>query len=142
MISGQMSDILSNIYLAYSVIWFHENYTSEDIEDLKEYCINRLCDEAEIKMNSVIDNYPSYIISGVLKPTKYYNISFTSFADTKHTFKKIKDNPTVAQLLKKGIYTDSTLLKKLETLNTYSMESENYQDIYEDIISVGEFKNQ
>jgi alkylation response protein AidB-like acyl-CoA dehydrogenase len=142
MISGQMSDILSNIYLAYSVIWFHENYTSQDIEDLKEYCINRLCDEAEIKMNSVIDNYPSYIISGVLKPTKYYNISFTSFADTKHTFKKIKDNPTIAQLLKKGIYTDSAFLKKLETLNTYSMDSENYQDIYEDIISVGEFKNQ
>ena len=142
MISGQMSDILSNIYLGYSVIWFHENYTNKDVEDLKEYCINRLCDEAEMNINSVIDNYPNHIISGVLKPTKYYNISFTSFADTKHTFKKIKDNPIIAELLKTGIYTNSPFLQKLESLNTYSVDSEDYKEVYQDIISVGEFKNQ
>ena len=142
MISGQMSDILSNIYLAYSVIWFHENFTKENLEDVKDYCLGRLCDDAEMKINSVIDNYPSYIVSGILKPTRYYNISFTSFSSTKHTFKKIQNNPIIMQLLKNGIYGDNPVLKQLEDLNSYDIDTDKYNELYQNIISVGEFKNQ
>ena len=62
MISGQMADILSNIYLAYSVLWFHENITKNNLDSIKVYCLNRLCNEAEKKINIVIDNYPNIFI--------------------------------------------------------------------------------
>jgi acyl-CoA dehydrogenase len=141
MISGQMSDILSSIYLGYSVLWFHKNHTSSDLNEIKDYCINRLCDEAELKINSVIDNYPNLFIKGILKPTKYYNISFTDFETNKQMYKKIIQKPQIKQHLQNGIYMENNILKKLEKLNEYDKNSKKYKKLYENIISVGEFEN-
>ena len=141
MISGEMADILSNIFLAYSLLWFHNNYTRNELEIVKLYCLNRLCDEAEIKINKVIDNYPNPVIQGILKPCKYYNISFTSFMETKDVYKKIIASTEVKKLLKEGIFIETDIIKNLEELNSLNKDSEQYQKLYQSIISVGEFKN-
>jgi acyl-CoA dehydrogenase len=71
MISGKMADILSNLYLSYSLIWFHNNMCSSELNKVRDYCINSLLNEAETNMNYVVDNYPNEYIRILLKPTKY-----------------------------------------------------------------------
>lgn len=140
MISGQMADILSNIYLAYSVLWFHENITKNNLDSIKVYCLNRLCNEAEKKINIVIDNYPNIFIRGLLKPTKY-QISHDNFTETKDVYKDVLSSPKVKHFLHDGIYKQTSIFQNLEKLNTLDKNSLEYKDLYQKVIQVGEFKN-
>ena len=54
MLSGDMADIFSNLYLACSVKYYHDKYQASD--KLTNYIINRLLDENQIKINTVINN--------------------------------------------------------------------------------------
>ena len=53
-ISGYMADYLSNLYLAYSILWYEEHYKVS--KKLTTYCINRLLNENRILINNIIDN--------------------------------------------------------------------------------------
>jgi acyl-CoA dehydrogenase len=141
MISGSMADILSNIYLAYSLIWFHSTLnTSLDtkLNYVRDYCIERLCDEAEDKLNTVIDNYPDITIRTLLYPTKI-NRKSINFSETNKLYDFIKDNQDVNNILKSDLYYDKTLIEKLEKLEILEYNSEDYNKLYQDIISVGEY---
>ena len=54
MLSSDMADILSNLYLAHSVNWYHKQHKIS--KKLTDYCINRLMIENQIIFNRIIDN--------------------------------------------------------------------------------------
>jgi acyl-CoA dehydrogenase len=138
-ISGKMADILSNIYLSYSLIWFHNNFCSKELESVKLYCINNLLNEAEANINYVIDNYPNNYIRILLNLTKYSQKS-DSIEELNNMYKFVIDNEEVKSIIKKDIYIKDTVIEKLEKLGKIKKNSEEYNRLYDEIIQVEEYK--
>ena len=137
MLSGTMADILSNIYLAHALIWYHNNYT-ENIDEVKNFCLNNLLNDAEQKINLVIDNYPNNYIKILLNLSKV-NDNNINFEKINNLYNFILNNQEVDKILKEDLYIKETILEKLEKLN--NLEKEEYDKLYCEIISVGEYKN-
>lgn len=136
MISGAMADALSNIYLAQSVIWYHNNY-SAPIE-IKEYVLDRLLTEAEHKMNLVILNYPHAIIRALLQPTMS-PVRYRSFRAENKICDLILQDTNIHDVLKHDIYYENTVLADLETLSNMNAADPKREALYQKVISVGEF---
>jgi len=141
MISGAMADILSDLYLSYSLIWYHNNHCSEDLTIIENYSINYLLNEIEHKMNFVIDNYPNKYIKYLLLPLKCNNIS-NNINETNKLYSFIINNDETKQILNKDIYIKDTVIEKLEKLNKLNKFSTEYKELYNNIISVGEYQIQ
>lgn len=59
MISGRFADVLSNIYLGYSCLWFYKNNSFVDgIDDLFDYSMTALCYEAQQSLYEISKNFP------------------------------------------------------------------------------------
>ncbi len=144
MISGQMADILSNIYLAKSLIWFHNNLEVDVPVEIRDYCIRKLCGEAEQKINLVIDNYPNNLVKSLLKPTQYNinNYFDNDFKNENNIYETIIKNNDIHNLLKDNIFIEGSIIEKLEKLTQLKKlnEKEKYNDLYKQVISVGEYK--
>jgi acyl-CoA dehydrogenase len=139
MISGNMADILSNIYLGYSLLWYHDNYDSESNILLRDECINYLMQEVEYKMNLLISNYPIKF----LKPCLYLlnnNIKYSNFDDKNKLYDHILKSEYLNEKFNKDIYYEGTVLEKLIKLSKLDKSSLEYKSIYQDIIKVGEYK--
>lgn len=137
MISGNMADILSNIYLGYSVVWYHGHYVKND--ELKEYCINYLNNEIEYKMNLVIDNYPIKGLKLLLKPLRN-TIKYSNLEEKNRLYSMINSDKNLDKIFKEDIYYQNTILEKMERLRTIDKNNPEYDRLYQDIISVGEYK--
>ena len=137
MISGHMADILSNIYLAKSIIWYHNN--KEYPIEIRDYCINKLCSEAEYKINLIIDNYPNKYLKMMLKPTKC-DIKYDKFRNENIIFNTIIKDNNIINLLKEDIFYENNVIEDLETLSKINKNTNNYNYNYNKIISVGEYK--
>jgi acyl-CoA dehydrogenase len=137
MLSGTMADILSNIYLAHALIWYHNNCTN-NIDEVRDFCLNNLLNEAEQKINLVIDNYPNVYFRLLLNLTKVNNNNI-KFKKINEIYNIISVKNEVNDLLKEDLYFENTILEKLERLN--SLEKEEYEKLYQEVISVGEYKN-
>lgn len=136
-ISGNMADILSNIYLGYSVIWFHNNFIPDETI-FRNYCIDKLCQEAELKLNEVIQNYPEAEIRKLLILTDAKTIP-DDYKRYELVFNEISKNKKIMDLIKEDIFYEGTVVEKLEKLNNLS--GEEYEKLYQEIISVGEYLN-
>ena len=136
-ISSDMADILSNIYLGTSLVWYQEHYKVS--EELTNYCINRLLNENAILFNRVIDNYPNNKIRFLLKNMKRSIIS-VDYNDNRVLINEIENNKNIINHIKENIYIDESL-EKLETLDNLDKNSNDYKELYENIISVEEYKN-
>jgi len=132
-ISGDMADILSNLYLAHSVLWYDKNYNISSI--LTEYCINRLLYENSILFNRIIDNYPLKL-RFLLKNMKRKQKSLL-YQDNRDLINEVQKNDKIMDSISENIYLDKTL-QDLENLNT--LQDEEYEKIYNNIISVEEYK--
>jgi alkylation response protein AidB-like acyl-CoA dehydrogenase len=141
MISGHMADILSNIYLAESVIWYHNNSNQDLPIEIRDYCINKLCMEAEMKINLVINNYPDKLIKMLLKPTEY-KFSYDQFKNENKIYDIVINNNNIHELLKENIYYEDTVIENLEKLTELknNPDKTKYNELYKNVISVGEFK--
>jgi acyl-CoA dehydrogenase len=139
-ISGAMSDILSNLYLCYTILWYHNNFCSKELSIIEQNCINYLCNDIENKINFVIDNYPNKYIKLILSPTKC-KLSNQKIDDINNLYKFIINNNEVVNILKQDIYITDSIIEKLEKLNSLDKNSQEYNNLYNDVISVGEFKN-
>jgi acyl-CoA dehydrogenase len=142
MISGNMSDILSNLYLGYSLLWYHNNFhkkSSSDMNILKDASINYLLDEVDYKMNIIIKNYPNKLLYPLLLPLKN-KIKYTNLEDKNKLYKYIINNNELNDLLKNDIYYKGTVLEKMENLKKLDVDSLEYKKLYNEIISVGEYK--
>jgi acyl-CoA dehydrogenase len=143
MISGNMSDILSNLYLSYSVLWYHNHYQSnnEINNTLRDECINYLMNELDYKMNLIIENYPFSALKPLLYPLTN-NIKYSNLENKNRLYTLIINNEPLHDIFKNDIYYKGTILEKMEKLRKMKPDSEEYNKLYQDIIQVGEYKIQ
>lgn len=142
MISGNMADILSNLYLGHSVIWYHHHYPLEKQSSniaLQNACIDYLMTELDYKMNLVIDNYPNKYLKPFLYPLKN-KIMYPVLENKNKLYNSILNNKELYELFKKDIYYKGTVLEKMEILNKMDKNSAEYELLYQDIIKVGEYE--
>jgi acyl-CoA dehydrogenase len=139
MISGHMADILSNIYLAQCLIWYHNNIAENCPITIRDYCIDRLCTDAERKINLVINNYPDPYIKALLKPTSC-GISYNNFRNENKIFQTIIKDTNVSDLLKENTFYENTVIEDLEKLTILKNKGDisSYNKLYKNVISVGE----
>jgi len=137
MISGNMADLLSNIYLGYSLVWYHHHLNNKDNE-LKDFCIDYLNNEIEYKMNLIIDNYPINALKPMLIPLKN-RIKYSNLENKNKIYSMINNDVNLQNILKEDIYYENTVLEKMEKLRTINNENPEYNKLYQEIISVGEF---
>jgi len=137
MISGNMADLLSNIYLGYSLIWYHHHYELKKNE-LRDLSIDYLNREIEYKMNLIIDNYPITALRPLLIPLKN-TIRYPNLENKNKIYSIINSDTNLIDILKEDIYYDNTILEKMERLRTVGKDDPEYNKLYQDIISVGEF---
>jgi acyl-CoA dehydrogenase len=136
MMSSDMADILSNLYLAHSVMWYQNNYRIS--KDLTNYCVNRLCNENQVLFNRVIRNEP------LLQVTMFYlskKVESSRYDDDRKMVNELLSNKKILDELKKDIIIEGTALEDLTKLSSYKEESGEYKELYDKVIQVGEFKN-
>jgi len=138
MISGSMSDILSNLYLGYSLVWYHHHFPSNSNLELRNESINMLVSNIDYNINTVIENYPIQLLKPLLLPLKN-NLSYPSFTNKNKLYEQILADKDIYEHLKDGIYYEGTILEKMERLQGMSKDSDDYKKLYQDIISVGEY---
>ena len=139
-LSGHMADILSSIYLSYSIIYYFQE--KEKYDFILNYLLKKLCTEGEKSMNKVIQNYPIPGLKQLLIPTMYITIPEISWKEEQEIYNYIIKNSEIRKLLLQDLFLEGTVLEKLEKLNHLDKNSKEYQDLYQDIISVGEFPNE
>lgn len=140
MISGNMSDVLSNLYLSHSLMWYHLHFHEAPIL-LREKCLEYLLHDAEYKMNLVISNYPLRIVKFLLRPL-FSSTSYPVFETNNNLYKVILNNNYLHALFKNHIYYKGTVIDKMEKLRKMTPNTVEYNQLYQNIISVGEFKNE
>jgi acyl-CoA dehydrogenase len=141
MISGNMSDILSNLYLSYSLIWYyhHYHYGPTTSKFLRDECIHYLMNELDYKMNLVVANYPNPFIRTFLYPLTN-KISYPDLESKNKLYKIILENEQLHNIFQNDIFYEGTVLEKMEKLRKMKPKTEEYKQLYQDIIKVGEFK--
>jgi acyl-CoA dehydrogenase len=139
MISGNLADILSNIYLSYSLVWYHHHFMNNTQNLLlRNECIDLLLNELEYKMNLVIENYPIQILKPFLYPLKN-DIKYEVLENKNKLYEIILNDKTLNEIFKNDIYYKGTVLEKMENLLQMDKNSVEYELLYQDIIKVGEY---
>lgn len=137
MLSGAMADIFSNLYLAYSVKYHHENNNVS--KTLSDYVIRRLLIENQTSINKVVNNlgvekYLLCHLKGTMKDI--------SFKEEQDVFKEIMNNKSIISSIKDNIHVERNILSNMETANRLDKEGrESLSDkMKNDVIQVGEYK--
>jgi len=138
MISGNMSDILSNLYLTYSLLWYHNHFSDNSTLILRNECIDYLMNELEYKMNLIIENYPIQIMRPLLYPLKN-KVTYPSLENKNKLYDFIINNEELYNTFKNDIYYKDTVLEKMEQLKNMNKTSPEYEKLYQHIIKVGEY---
>ena len=134
MLSGDMADIFSNLYLALSVIYYHKNNNAS--EKLTNYIVNKLINENQGKINKVIDNLgPERFLVQHMKE----KVKVSSYCEEREIFNEIMNNETILNEIKKNIYVGNNILGDLDTFNKYDKKSSWNNMLQERIINVDEF---
>ena len=116
MLSGDMADILSNLYLAHSVKWYEDNFKVSKL--LSEYVINRLCNENQIIFNRILDN------NAFLKPLLFYmkkNISNEKYSNKQNIIDELLNNEKILNKLKEDLFIEDNIIHKLINLDNYNI---------------------
>lgn len=136
-LSGDMSQLMSNLYLAHSVIWCEKHEPTSQV--FSDYCLRRLTDENQLIINRIIDNYPGPL-RYILKPMKC-EVNTEKYQDKRTIIDEIESNKLVLERIKENIYSDEGILEELDRLNTMDKSNPEYQKLYQKVIQVGEFNN-
>jgi acyl-CoA dehydrogenase len=136
-LSGDMSQLMSNLYLAHSVMWCEKHEPTSQV--FSDYCLHRLTDENQLIINRIIDNYPGPL-RYILKPMKC-KVNTEKYQDKRTIINEIESNKLVLERIKENIYCDEGILEELERLNTMDKSNPEYKKLYQKVIQVGEFNN-
>ena len=134
--SGNMADILSNLYLGYALLWYHHHFPGHEL--LRDECIQYLMKELDDKMNLFVSNYPVTALTPFLYPIKN-NIVYSKIETTNKLYSYISKNEELDEILNRDIYFSGTVLDKLTKLSKLNRSSQEYKSLYADIIQVGEY---
>jgi acyl-CoA dehydrogenase len=136
MISGNMSDILSNLYLSYSILWYHNHYLPSN-DFLRDECLKYLMNEIDYKMNLIISNYDILLLKPFLYPLTN-KITYSCLENKNKLYKLIISNQELHNIFKNDIYYKGTVLEQMEKLLSMEQTTKEYNELYQEIISVGE----
>ena len=135
MLSSDMADLLSNLYLAHSVKWQEDN---ENISSkLSNYCINRLCKDNQIILNRVIENSGLSMLLFFSKK----RISVDNYECKKEIIDELLTNNKIMDSLKENVVYENTVLELLFNLDKYEKNTCAYDILYNKVINVGEYEN-
>lgn len=135
MLSSDMADLLSNLYLAHSVEWYHKQHKISKV--LTNYCVQKLCIENQIIFNRVIDN------NSYLKLPLFFikeKITSEQYKESKNIVQEMENNQFLIKDLQKDIITKGTALEDLYNLSATKDEAE-YKKLYNELIQVAEYPN-
>ena len=131
-LSGDMADIFSNLYLAYSVKWYHKHNNVSDT--LTNYCVDRLLDENTTIINRVISNNNFYLLW-----QKKKKIGDIKYSRKKDLIIELGKNEKIMNVLKTDLYTRDNILGDFELLENLNSDNDNYHKLVDKIIQVDEF---
>lgn len=131
-ISGEMADIFSNLYLALSVKYYSNNRVTSN--KLTEYIIERLLNENQSKINNVIDNLgiEKYILLHLKGKVKSRN-----YKQEKEIFNEIMNDPKIMKEIKKHIYIQPGSI--LDDFKEFENNESINDELKNKIINVGEY---
>lgn len=135
MISGDMADIFSNLYLAIAVQYYHKHNKAS--ENLTKYIVDKLIYENQLLMNKVIDNM------GIEKLFLFQmkkNPKPISYNTEREIFKEIMNNHLVLENIRKNIHVCG-VLKDMEDAILFEKSSKEYKKLHDKVINVGEYSN-
>ena len=132
MLSGDMADIFSNLYLAYSVKWYHKHNNVSDT--LTNYCVDRLLDENTTIINRVISNNNFYLLWHLRK-----KIGDIKYSRKKDLIIELGKNEKIMNVLKTDLYTSDNILGDFELLENLNSDNDHYHKLVDKIIQVDEF---
>lgn len=136
MLSGDMADILSNLYLALSVQYYEQNYPTS--QKLSQYIINNLINQNQEKMNKIIENLGSqkFILFHLKR-----KVNYTKYQQERVIFEEIMNNPKIISEIKKNIHIQNTILQDMEDALKLNPQNPKYSELKDKIINVGEYQN-
>ena len=134
MLSGHMADILSNIYIGNSIIWYcHHNNIPSSVRD---FCLKRINYETQELVNNVVDNYPNNNL--LLKLSCKTTLNKNNFKDINKFVDDVCLSPHIINLIKQDVYIkNNDILDNLEKVQY--LENDQYQKLYDNVVSVGEY---
>ena len=136
MLSSDMADILSNLYLAHSIQWYHNEYKIS--KKITDYCIDRLMQEIQEIINRILDNEP------YLRVPLFYlrkRVSSSKYQDVRMVIDEIEYNRYLMKDLLNDIIIKDTSIEKLIQLSDLKKNSDEYNKLYDEVIQVGEYNN-
>ena len=135
MLSGDMADIFSNLYMALAVEYHHQHYNTSSL--LRDYVIQRLISENQVLINKVVNNLGSerYLLQHLKKTPE-----IVSYEEERQIFKEIINNTKIMNEIKKNIHIENTILEDLEKVNSLQSGTPEHNALKEKIINVGEYK--
>ena len=135
MISGEMADIFSNLYLALSVKYYHENNNASS--KLTNYIIEKLINENQQKINTVVEN---------LGPEKYLlmhlkgKVRNRNYKEERALFNEIMNNENIMKEIKKNIYIpENSIINDFSLIEEFKNDEKKAKEIESRIINVGEY---
>lgn len=66
-VSGRYADVLSNLYLGYATLWFHNKYAVEGSDAMLEYSMTTILYDAEDAFYGVFNNFPVPLIGTLMR---------------------------------------------------------------------------
>lgn len=130
-ISADMATIMGNLYLAHCVKIYNEHMQIS--ENLTTIVIQRLLNENIDIFNRVLYNLNYYPILNHM-----YQSKKESYKLNENLIKELKSNDKIMKDLMQNMYLDEAIQNMLE-LDKMHSKSQNYADLYQKIISVGEY---
>lgn len=140
-LSADMAAIMSNLFMGYSVMWVQQRTPESSAERTANeyfvsYTIQRLCDENDAIFLRLFQNGPfSKPLHYLMRPSYPTN----SYDHNEDLVRRVLENPYMLEMMKENIHIPGTALEKLLKLDDLEETSTPYVELYEDIISVGEF---
>ena len=135
MLSGHMADIISNIYIAHSFVWYS---TQNNIPDnIRDHFLIKINYETQELINKVVDNYPNNKF--LLNISCKNNLKNNSFTDINNFVDNVCNDNAMINLIKEDVYIHpSDIIDNLQRVQSLSGESQD--KLYDNIVSVGEYK--
>ncbi len=121
MISGQYADILSNLYLGYSTLWFYNlNKSVKDIDILVDYTLQQICYSIQKSFVSISNNFPIKPLGSIIKLNSFplgeiYHLPNNDI--TKKVSNLITFDTEVRKLLTSDVFISSNKNDQINKLN-------------------------
>ena len=133
-LSADMADIFSNLYLAYSVLWYQEQHKVSKV--LTDYCVDRLCNENQKIINRVVDNLGGL---GYMLLFAKKSVKDVTYDKHRSIIEELNRNDEIMKYISKDIYMKDTILEKLKKLD--EVGEIDYEKMYNEVIQVAEYEN-